>query len=77
MVFAIVGAPPRRHPGPNSENRMRVMVTGATGYVSAHSVKALLDAGHRVRLLVRDPDKAQAVLGAPGVKGGSTASAAT
>jgi len=37
--------------------------------VGAEEVKKLLDAGHRVRLLVRDPDKAQAVLGALGVKG--------
>lgn len=48
---------------------MRVMVTGATGYVGAFSVKALLDAGHRVRLLVRDPAKAKAVLGALGISG--------
>lgn len=48
---------------------MRVMVTGATGYVAAHSVKALLDAGHKVRLLVRNPDKAKTVLGALGIRG--------
>jgi len=48
---------------------MRVMVTGATGYVGAHSVKALVDAGHRVRLLVRDPAKAARVLRAVGVTG--------
>lgn len=48
---------------------MRVMVTGATGYVGAHSVKALVDAGHRVRLLVRDPAKAATVLRAVGVGG--------
>ncbi len=46
---------------------MRVLVTGATGYVGAHSVKALTDAGHRVRLLVRDPAKARAVLTPLGV----------
>ena len=45
-----------------------VMVTGATGFVGAHSVKALLDAGHQVRLLVRSKEKAQEVLGALGVK---------
>lgn len=48
---------------------MRVMVTGGTGYVGAHSVKALLSAGHQVRLLVRDPAKAKSVLGALGISG--------
>lgn len=47
--------------------RMRVMVTGATGFVGAHSVKALLDAGHEVRLLVRSREKAEEVLGALGI----------
>ena len=46
---------------------MKVMVTGGTGYVGAYSVKALLDAGHTVRLLVRDPAKAAAMLGALGI----------
>lgn len=45
------------------------MVTGASGYVGAYSVKALLDAAHRVRLLVRDPAKARRVLRAIGVGG--------
>jgi dihydroflavonol-4-reductase len=36
---------------------MRVMVTGGTGFVGAHSTRALVDAGHEVRLLVRDPDR--------------------
>jgi dihydroflavonol-4-reductase len=47
---------------------MRVLVTGGTGYVGAHSVKALVHAGHSVRLLVRDAAKAQAVLGALGIE---------
>jgi hypothetical protein len=46
---------------------MRVMVTGGTGYVGAWSVKALVDAGHKVRLLVRDPAKAHATLAALGL----------
>jgi dihydroflavonol-4-reductase len=34
---------------------MRVMVTGGTGFLGSHAVKALTDAGHDVRLLVRSP----------------------
>lgn len=32
---------------------MKIFVTGATGLVGAHTTRALLDAGHQVRLLVR------------------------
>ena len=34
---------------------MHVLVTGATGFVGSHAVEALLDAGHRVTAMVRDP----------------------
>jgi nucleoside-diphosphate-sugar epimerase len=34
---------------------MKVLVTGGTGFVGTHSVRALLAAGHAVRLLLRDP----------------------
>jgi uncharacterized protein YbjT (DUF2867 family) len=33
-----------------------ILVTGATGYVGGHLTKALVDAGRRVRCLVRRPD---------------------
>lgn len=36
---------------------LRVLVTGATGYVGGRLVPRLLDAGHAVRVMVRDPDR--------------------
>ncbi|WP_424530166.1 NAD-dependent epimerase/dehydratase family protein [Sphaerisporangium viridialbum] len=36
---------------------MLVSVTGGTGFVGAHSVAAIAQLGHRVRMLVRDPSK--------------------
>jgi dihydroflavonol-4-reductase len=38
---------------------MKVFITGATGFVGAHSARNLLDAGHEVRLLVRNADAAR------------------
>jgi len=46
---------------------MRIMVTGASGFVGSHAVAALLAAGHRPRVLVRDPGKATKVLGTLGI----------
>jgi len=34
---------------------MRLLVTGATGYVGGRLVPRLLAAGHQVRVLARDP----------------------
>jgi len=36
---------------------MNVVLTGATGFVGRHLLRALLDAGHRVRALARRPDE--------------------
>jgi nucleoside-diphosphate-sugar epimerase len=41
---------------------MRVLVTGATGLIGCHAVSQLLDAGHAVRALVRNPAKLESVL---------------
>ncbi|MEM7434373.1 MAG: SDR family NAD(P)-dependent oxidoreductase [Myxococcota bacterium] len=42
---------------------LRVMVTGATGFLGSHAVRAILEAGHRVVAFVRSPDKASRVFG--------------
>lgn len=34
-----------------------ILVTGGTGFVGRETVKQLVEAGHQVRLLVRDPEK--------------------
>ena len=33
-----------------------VLVTGGTGFISSHAVKAFLENGYRVRTTCRDPD---------------------
>ncbi|TYB63209.1 NAD(P)H-binding protein [Nonomuraea sp. PA05] len=48
---------------------MTYLVTGATGSVGRHVVAHLLDAGHRVRALTRDPARARLPEGAEVVQG--------
>jgi uncharacterized protein YbjT (DUF2867 family) len=36
-----------------------ILVTGATGYVGGRLVPRLLEAGYRVRCLIRDPSRMQ------------------
>ena len=48
---------PNSHSGPTLARRMRILVTGATGYIGGRLVPRLLEAGHHVRCLTRSPEK--------------------
>ena len=46
---------------------MRVLLTGGTGFIGAHTVVALLAAGHEPTLMVRNADRVRRNVGALGV----------
>lgn len=46
---------------------MRVMMTGGTGFAGSHTVRRFVEAGHAVRLLVRDADKVRRVFDPQGI----------
>ena len=50
---------------------MRVMLTGATGFIGGHTLAALVAGGHEVRALVRDADKLDRMLVMHGIDGSS------
>lgn len=47
---------------------MKVFLTGATGLVGAHTARELENAGHDLRLLVRDPERAADAFGRIGIR---------
>lgn len=47
---------------------MKILVTGATGYIGRHLLPMLLEAGHELTVLVRNPGRLKDVAGAESVR---------
>jgi uncharacterized protein YbjT (DUF2867 family) len=70
FIGPVTGARTRRVSAPPpSAAPKTIVLTGATGYVGGQLLPRLLDAGHEVRCVVRDPDRADLPSGAHVVKG--------
>src|SRR5674476_650620 len=46
---------------------MDIMVTGGTGFIGSHIVQALVQQGHHVTVLARNPTKVSGFLDVPGI----------
>ena len=46
---------------------MKVMLTGSTGFIGCHLMKAIVDSGHQISLLVRNAEKLELMKSLHGV----------
>jgi uncharacterized protein YbjT (DUF2867 family) len=70
FIGFVLGTRTRRVSAPPPPAQQKTIVlTGATGYVGGQLLPRLLDAGHEVRCVVRDPDRARLPEGAQVIKG--------
>ena len=49
---------------------MKVMLTGSTGFIGGHIMRALIEAGHEVQALVRDKAKLESMKAIQGIGNG-------
>ena len=53
-------------------HKFNCLITGATGFIGRHLVRVLLERGHSVRVLLRNPDRIKGLAGAEIFKGDVT-----
>ena len=47
---------------------MKIFLTGGTGFIGSYAVKALVDTGHQLTILARNPQKVPKLYELPGVR---------